>query len=119
MRKDCECFTCGVRSVSVQPTGGCGCLTQACVAENDIKDDGATALASALSHLVELRELDVAGAPALQAVETYVLAKRIPCMHRFVGYFSADNNFGPTGAVAIANALKGVTNLRGLHLAGV
>ena len=79
MRKDCECFTCGVRSVSVQPTGGYGCLTQACVAENDIKDDGATALASALSHLVELRELDVAGPPPLQAVETYVLAKRIPC----------------------------------------
>ena len=48
-----------------------------------------------------------------------LLAKCIPCMHRFVGYFSADNNFGPTGAVAIANALKGVTNLRGLHLAGV
>ena len=37
----------------------------------------------------------------------------------FRGYISADNNFGPMGAVAIANALVGVTNLRGLHLAGV
>ena len=120
MRKDCERFICGVRSVTaVQSTAGLGCLTQACVAENDIKDDGATALAGALSHLVELRELDVAGPPALQAVETNVLAKCIPCMHCFAGYFSADNNFGQAGAVAIANALEGVTNLRGLHLAGV
>ena len=96
MRKDCERFICGVRSVTaVQSTAGLGCLTQACVAENDIKDDGATALAGALSHLVELRELDVAGPPALQAVETNVLAKCIPCMRCFAGTYRQTITLAP------------------------
>lgn len=86
------------------------------VADNEIEDAGATAIACSLSSVLRLQTLDMGGRRCLR-VDTVVVRTRISASTvAATAAGGSDNSIGTAGAAAIAGSLSSLPHLQVLSL---